>query len=88
MPAVGGGSYYLRTLEWGAVTRAYPRAYSVHQADADAPGGYKLLTTTAKLPDGETLEDIYESFNGGGEAGGGNGFMDGFNKFVKGFQSI
>jgi hypothetical protein len=84
-------SYYLRTLEWGAVARSYPNAYSVLQADDGAPGGYRLLTTSAKLPDGETLEDIYEQNNGGGndrDGGSGNGFLDGFNKFVKGFQSI
>lgn len=84
-------SYYLRTLEWGAVARAYPKAYTVHQADESAPGGYKLLATSSKLPDGETLDDIYEDNNGGGndrDGGSGNGFLDGFNKFVKGFQSI
>jgi len=88
---VYGYSYYLRTLEWGAVARSYPKAYSVHQADESAAGGYRLLTSSSKLPDADTLEEIYEENNGGGgngDGGSGNGFMDGFTKFVKGFQSI
>jgi len=70
------------------VARSYPKAYSVHQADKSAAGGYRLLTSSAKLPDADTLEEIYEENNGGGGDGSGNGFMDGFTKFVKGFQSI
>lgn len=52
-------SYYLRTLEWGAVTRAYPRGFSVWKSDETAPGGYTLLTTTKQLLNFEELEELY-----------------------------
>lgn len=39
------GTYYLRTLPWGALTRQWPAQYSVWQEDADAEGGYRLIKT-------------------------------------------
>ena len=39
------GTYYLRTLPWGALTRQWPAQYSVWQEDADADGGYRLIKT-------------------------------------------
>lgn len=39
------GTYYLRTLSWGALTRQWPAQYSVWQEDADADGGYRLIKT-------------------------------------------
>ena len=39
------GTYYLRTLPWGALTRQWPAQYSVWQEDANVEGGYRLIKT-------------------------------------------
>lgn len=36
-------SYYLKTPEWGALTRRWPQGYSVWEEDEKLEEGYKLL---------------------------------------------
>lgn len=87
-------TYYLRTLEWGAVTRAYPRAFTVHQTDAAAEGGYRIVKTTERLLNSEQLDELFdELFSAGGAAGGagasgGNGFFKSLGAFIDGFSKI
>jgi len=83
-------AYYLRTLEWGAVTRSYPLGFSTWLEDESAEGGYTLLDTRERLPNAEDLDELYSSSAGGpggGDEGGGN-FLAGFGKFVQGFGRI
>lgn len=56
--------YYLRTLQWGALTRLWPYAYSVWQEDENSEGGYRLIKTMDRLPSNPEVEDIYDIENG------------------------
>ena len=57
-------TYYLRTLSWGAMTRVWPKAFSVWQQDPLSPGGYRLLKSLDILPSNPQVEDIYDEANG------------------------
>jgi hypothetical protein len=83
------GTYYLRTLAWGALTRSWPNAYSLWQEDESADGGYKLLRTSGYLPSNPEVEDIYDAENGGGRNGssGGNP-LDALGDFVNGMMRL
>lgn len=43
-------AYYLKTLEWGALTRRWPRGYSVWEEDEKVEEGYKLLKVRRQSP--------------------------------------
>ena len=53
--------YYLRTLEWGAITKTYPQQFSVY-ADDPKTGDYRLCKNSELLPDADMLEDIFDEF--------------------------
>jgi len=59
------GTYYLRTLAWGALTRNWPSAYSLWEEDADVEGGYTLMRTLPYLPSNPEVEDIYDAVSEG-----------------------
>lgn len=85
------GTYYLRTLAWGALTRSWPHAYSIWQEDEGAEGGYKLLRTLTRLPSNPEVEDIYDMENGGGGGGpakAGGGPLDQLGDFVNGMMRL
>lgn len=82
-------AYYIRTLEWGAIVRAYPKGYTVHQVAPEAEGGYALVQTTARLPDADELGDLAETlYTEPGQEAKGPGFFTQFGKFVEGFGRI
>lgn len=80
--------YYLRTLQWGALTRVWPRAFTVWQEDADADGGYKLIWTGARLPSNPEVEDIYDITNGDKKERKSGGMLDQFGDFVQGMMRL
>ena len=82
------GTYYLRTLSWGALTRQWPNAYSVWQEDADAEGGYRLIKTLDRLPSNPEVEDIYDIENGMMEERKSGGVLDQFGDFVQGMMRL
>jgi hypothetical protein len=83
------GTYYLRTLAWGALTRSWPNAYSIWQEDENAEGGYKLLRTLSRLPSNPEVEDIYDMENGaGGSPRAGGGPLDQLGDFVNGMMRL
>lgn len=84
------GTYYLRTLEWGALTRSWPSAYSIWQEDESAEGGYKLLRTLGSLPSNPEVEDIRDAAeNGGGSRSAkGGGPLDQLGDFVNGMMRL
>jgi len=83
------GTYYLRTLAWGALTRSWPNAYSVWQEDEAADGGYKLIRTLGYLPSNPEVEDIWDAENGGGgDQGSGGGPLDQLGDFVSGMMRL
>mmetsp|Transcript_4278 Transcript_4278/g.7844 ORF Transcript_4278/g.7844 Transcript_4278/m.7844 type:complete len:416 (+) Transcript_4278:334-1581(+) len=59
------GTYYLRTLQWGALTRSWPKAYTLWEEDANAEGGYQLMRTLPYLPSNPEVEDIYDAVSAG-----------------------
>jgi hypothetical protein len=82
-------TYYLRTLPWGAMTRLWPRTFSVWQEDEVAEGGYRLISSLDRLPSNPEVEDIYDVENGLKEGKGeGGGFLDQFGDFVNGMMSL
>lgn len=81
-------TYYLRTLQWGALTRTWPRAYSVWQEDESAAGGYRLIKTLDRLPTNPEVEDIYDIENGLMEERQGGGFLDQLGDFVNGMMRL
>lgn len=80
--------YYLRTLPWGALTRVWPKTFSVWQEDADAEGGYKLIWTGGKLPSNPEVEDIYDIKNGDKGERRSGGPLDQFGDFVQGMMRL
>jgi len=90
-------AYYLRTLQWGALTRSWPSAYSLWEEEVDSEGGYKLLRTLPYLPTNPEVEDIYDEINSGkiqiDEFGNqinkkGPSVLDQFADFVNGMMSL
>ena len=59
------GVYYLRTLQWGALTRKWPNSYTLWEEDTEEDGGYKLIRTLPYLPSNPEVEDIYDEVNSG-----------------------
>jgi Domain of unknown function (DUF1995) len=82
------GTYYLRTLPWGALTRQWPGAYTVWQEDANAVGGYKLITSLDRLPSNPEVEDIFDVANGNLAARQSGGFLDQLGDFVNGMMRL
>lgn len=80
--------YYLRTLQWGALTRVWPRPFSVWEEDADAEGGYKLIWTGGRLPSNPEVEDIYDIQNGDKKERKSGGILDQFGDFVQGMMRL
>ncbi|EOD17694.1 hypothetical protein EMIHUDRAFT_209618 [Emiliania huxleyi CCMP1516] len=68
-------AFCLKTLLGGALYRSYPNDWAVWREDAGAANGPALA---------RALPGIEESPGGGGGAS----FLDGFAKFVKGFQAM
>jgi hypothetical protein len=81
-------TYYLRTLQWGALTRLWPQAYSVWQEDANEEGGYRLIKTLDRLPSNPEVEDIYDIENGDKEERRSGGILDQFGDFVNGMMRL
>lgn len=84
-------TYYLRTLPWGALTRVWPRSFSVWQEDETATddGGYRLIASMDRLPSNPEVEDIYDVENGLAPGkGAGGGFLDQFGDFVNGMMRL
>jgi hypothetical protein len=81
-------TYYLRTLQWGALTRVWPQAYSVWQEDENAEGGYKLIKALPYLPSNPEVEDIYDIANGNMNEKEGGGVLDQFGSFVQGMMRL
>uniref|UniRef100_A0A7R9WRK6 DUF1995 domain-containing protein n=1 Tax=Craspedostauros australis TaxID=1486917 RepID=A0A7R9WRK6_9STRA len=81
-------TYYLRTLQWGALTREWPKPFSVWQEDDDAPGGYKLIQNLDMLPSNPEVEDIYDIANGLRDENKNGGFLDQFGDFVNGMMRL
>jgi Domain of unknown function (DUF1995) len=80
--------YYLRTLQWGALTRVWPRPFSVWEEDTDAEGGYKLIWTGGRLPSNPEVEDIYDIQNGDKSERKSGGILDQFGDFVQGMMRL
>lgn len=81
-------TYYLRTLPWGALTRQWPRSYSVWQEDANMEGGYRLIQTLDRLPSNPEVEDIYDIENGLVEERQSGGILDQLGDFVNGMMRL
>lgn len=83
--------YYLKTLQWGAVTKVYPAPYSIWQEDNDADGGYRFLKSTLRPPSFDELTDIYFEFNPAEDtqdSGLFGGFFKEFGKFASAFSKL
>lgn len=84
-------AYYLRTLQWGALTRVWPRQFTVWQEDADEEDGYRMIKSLDRLPSNPEVEDIYDIENGAmvdPESRKGFGFLDGLGDFVNGMTRL
>jgi len=82
-------TYYLRTLQWGALTRRWPSAFSVWQEDEDAEGGYRLIRAQEQLPSNPEVEDIYDIENGDKNGPSeGPGVLNALGDFVNGMMRL
>jgi hypothetical protein len=82
-------TYYLRTLQWGALTRRWPQSFSVWQEDTDANGGYRLIASLDRLPSNPEVEDIYDIENGNKDAPSqGFGILDSIADFANGMMKL
>ena len=82
-------AYYLRTLQWGALTRAWPRDFTVWQDDESAEGGYRMIKQLERLPSNPEVEDIYDIENGiQQDPGKGPGFLNALGEFVQGMTRL
>jgi len=81
--------YYLRTLQWGALTRVYPNEFTVWQEDEYAESGYRLIKTLDTLPSNPEVEDIYDIENGNmKENKEGFGLLNAIGDFVNGMTQL
>jgi hypothetical protein len=84
-------TYYLRTLPWGALTRLYPRQFTVWQEDENAQDGYRMIKSMDRLPSNPEVEDIYDIENGlanDPEKSKGFGFLNALGDFVNGMTKL
>eukprot|EP00559_Dactyliosolen_fragilissimus_P008999 CAMPEP_0184863398 /NCGR_PEP_ID=MMETSP0580-20130426/10912_1 /TAXON_ID=1118495 /ORGANISM="Dactyliosolen fragilissimus" /LENGTH=399 /DNA_ID=CAMNT_0027361705 /DNA_START=60 /DNA_END=1259 /DNA_ORIENTATION=+ len=84
-------TYYLRTLQWGALTRVWPKQFTIWQEDDDADGGYKLLKSLDRMPSNPEVEDIYDYENGisvDPSQQKGLGFLNALGDFVNGMTRL
>ena len=81
-------TYYLRTLQWGALTRVWPDAFSVWQEDENAVGGYRLLKALGRLPSNPEVEDIYDIENGLQDEKKSGGPLDQLGDFINGMMRL
>ncbi|KAL3932177.1 MAG: hypothetical protein SGBAC_010972 [Bacillariaceae sp.] len=81
-------TYYLRTLQWGALTRTWPNAYTVWQEDENSEGGYKLIKQLPYLPANPEVEDIYDIANGLMDEREGGGVLDQLGDFMQGMMRL
>lgn len=83
--------YYLRTLPWGALTRLYPRQFTVWQEDENMEDGYRMIKSLNRLPSNPEVEDIYDYENGlanDPEKAGGFGLLNAIGDFVNGMTRL
>eukprot|EP00965_Chrysotila_dentata_P240407 6203689-Pleurochrysis_carterae.AAC.2 len=84
-------AYCLRSFPGGALFRTFPGLYSVWREDAAAKGGYVPTYAGMRRPSGDEIDELLEPPSVAGDDSGGKGasnFLDGFSKFVKGFQAM
>lgn len=82
-------TYYLRTLQWGALTRRWPQAFTVWQEDENADGGYRLIASLDQLPSNPEVEDIYDVENGNKDApSDGFGLLNAVADFANGMMKL
>jgi hypothetical protein len=81
-------TYTLRTLQWGAITREWPAAYTVWQEDENESSGYRLIRMLDRLPSNPDVEEIYETENGGQQDKKGGGVLNALGDFVNGMMSL
>jgi hypothetical protein len=81
-------TYTLRTLQWGALTREWPAAFTVWQEDETESSGYKLIRILDRLPSNPEVEDIYEMENGGQQEKQSGGVLNALGDFVDGMMSL
>ena len=81
--------YYLRTLQWGALTRCWPRDFTVWQEDENSEGGYRMIKSLDRWPSNPEVEDIYDIENGNmREPKEGLGFLNALGDFVNGMTQL
>lgn len=84
-------TYYLRTLSWGALTRIYPRQFTVWQEDENSDDGYRMIKSMERLPSNPEVEDIYDIENGNAsdpEKSQGFGLLNAIGDFVNGMTKL
>mmetsp|Transcript_38135 Transcript_38135/g.55954 ORF Transcript_38135/g.55954 Transcript_38135/m.55954 type:complete len:358 (-) Transcript_38135:330-1403(-) len=80
--------YYLRTLEWGALTRRYGRGYSLWQEEAGEEGGYAWVKNYDFEPAYEDMLEDYELANGLTTKSETPGFLNAIADLVNGMQRL
>lgn len=82
-------AYYLRTLQWGALTRVWPQLFTVWQEDENESSGYRLIKAMDRLPSNPEVEDIYDIENGDMAAPSeGFGLLNALGDFVNGMTRL
>jgi hypothetical protein len=84
-------TYYLRTLPWGALTRLYPRQFTVWQEDEESDDGYRMIKSMNRLPSNPEVEDIYDYENDladDPEKNQGFGLLNAIGDFVTGMTRL
>lgn len=82
-------AYYLRTLQWGALTRVWPQLFTVWQEDENESSGYRLIKAMDRLPSNPEVEDIYDIENGEMAAPSeGFGLLNALGDFVNGMTRL
>ncbi|KAL7459193.1 hypothetical protein ACHAWC_010924 [Mediolabrus comicus] len=82
-------AYYLRTLQWGALTRVWPQLFTVWQEDENESSGYRLIKAMDRLPSNPEVEDIYDIENGEMSApSDGFGLLNALGDFVNGMTRL
>ena len=82
-------AYYLRTLQWGALTRVWPQLFTVWQEDTNESTGYRMIKAMDRLPSNPEVEDIYDIENGDMNAPSeGFGLLNALGDFVNGMTRL
>ncbi|KAA8497338.1 hypothetical protein FVE85_1067 [Porphyridium purpureum] len=76
-------AFYLKSLPWGILIRAYPRLWAVYQDDPTVESQFRLIAAQQTRPSSDELEEFLDAANPELAEKGGGGLFSKLGKFLQ-----